>query len=306
MTFGLTDKLADEIIFAMENQNSLFVFDAEKNRVVAVDSELVAEDLIEKEKGYVLPSWDSEDGFNLLEEFADSVVEQKIRAELKQILSNGRGVFKNFKNTLKKYPSLERRFHSFKEKKMRSVVLDWYNSLRENWGLEAFNPKENLDEADDLLREDFLFCEFSPKEEEDCIAKEAGEIAEEIKDFYPEKVGSAIAHFWLRRFDDFISDSCGFICRTTSEDFAGCLLFSLQNSSQNETAFFTACFVNQNYRCLGIAQKLFFYCISSLKKRGIHWFIIAETSVPEFLEPLLNRCGFEKVGSVYLAHLADN
>lgn len=314
MTFNLTNKIVDEIIFAMENQNSLFVFDAEKNQVVPIDSEIVAEDFVEKQKGYVLPSWDSDDGFNLLEEFAETVREQTLHVELNQILSNGRGVFKNFKIALKKYPAVERRFHSFKEKKMRSVVLDWYNSLRENWGLDAINP-DNFEDSDDLLREDFQFGEYNPKEDKDCVAKEAGEIAKEIKAFYPEEVGSAIAHIWLRKFNDLISDSCGFICRTTSDDFAGCLLFSLEESSENRnentnknqnTAFLTVCFVNQNYRCLGIMQKLFFYCISSLKKRGIHWFIIAENQLPEFLEPLLNRCGFEKIGSVYLANVADN
>lgn len=313
MTFNLTNELADEICFAMENQASLFLFDAEKNQVEPVESEIIADDLVEKEKGYVLPSWDSDDGFNLMEDFAETVSDAKIRSEFLQILSNGRGVFKNFKFALKKYPAVERRFYTFKQKKMRSVVLDWYNSLRENWGLEAINPG-NFEESDDLLKVDFQFGEYNPKEDKDCIAKEAGEIAEEIRAFYPEKVGLAIAHFWLRRFNDLISDSCGFICRTTSDDFAGCLLFSLEESSKNKNenndknqnaAFLTACFVNQNFRCLGIAQELFFDCISSLKKRGVRWFIIAEIQIPEFMKPLLTRCGFEKVGSVYLANLAD-
>ncbi len=348
MTFGITDKIVDDIIFAMENQNSLFVFDAEKNQVVAIDSEIVADDLVEQEKGYVLPVWEPENGFKLLEDFTGTLQNAKIRAELRQILSNGRGVFKNFKNALKRYPSLERCFHTFKTKKMRSVVYDWYNSLRENWGLESFSFSQNQENSNDLLKQDFQFSEYNPKEDADCIAKEAGEIAEEIKDFYPEKVGLAIGQHWLRKFNDLIPDSCGFVCRTTSDDFAGCLLFSLPESigsescdselsnskfldsksnnsksldskskdskssdlksskNQNEAAFFTACFVNQNYRCMGIAAELFFSCVSLLKERGIQWFIIAETSVPEFLEPLLNRCGFEKSGSVYLAHLADN
>lgn len=333
MTFGITDKIVDDIIFAMENQNSLFVFDAEKNQVAAIDSEIVADDLVEQEKGYVLPVWEPEDGFKLLEDFTGTLQNAKIRAELRQILSNGRGVFKNFKNALKRYPSLERCFHTFKTKKMRSVVYDWYNSLRENWGLESFSFSQNQENSNDLLKQDFQFSEYNPKEDADCIAREAGEIAEEIKDFYPEKVGLAIGQHWLRKFNDLIPDSCGFVCRTTSDDFAGCLLFSLPESigsesknskslnsgfsdskssdlksskNQNEAAFFTACFVNQNYRCMGIAAELFFSCVSLLKERGIQWFIIAETSVPEFLEPLLNRCGFEKSGSVYLAHLADN
>lgn len=353
MTFGITDKIVDDIIFAMENQNSLFVFDAEKNQVAAIDSEIVADDLVEQEKGYVLPVWEPEDGFKLLEDFTGTLQNAKIRAELRQILSNGRGVFKNFKNALKRYPSLERCFHTFKTKKMRSVVYDWYNSLRENWGLESFSFSQNQEDSNDLLRQDFQFSEYNPKEDAGCIVKAAGEIAEEIKDFYPEKVGLAIGQHWLRKFNDLIPDSCGFVCRTTSDDFAGCLLFSLPESkdsescdlkskysescdlksldsksldsksvdskskdlksldlksseNQNEAAFFTACFVNQNYRCMGIAAELFFSCVSLLKERGIHWFIIAETSVPEFLEPLLNRCGFEKSGSVYLAHLADN
>lgn len=302
MFFELTEKLVEDVIFAMENQNSLFVFDAEKGEITAVDSEIVVDDLVEKEKGFTLPSWDSEDGFNLREEFVQTVTDAKIRTELRQVLTNGRGVFRNFKNVLKQYPQTDRQFYSFKEKKMRSVVYDWYNSLRESWGLESLNC--DTDDFSDLTREDFQFSGYNPSEDKDCIVREAGDIAEEIKAGFPDEAGDAIAQLWLRRFNYFTREKTeGVVCRTLSDDFAGCLLFSLAESSQNTAAFFTVCFVKQNYRGIGIARELFSKCIPDLKKRGVHYFIIAEVSVPDYLEPLLTRCGFEKKGSVYLVNL---
>ena len=62
--------------------------------------------------------------------------------------------------------------------------------------------------------------------------------------------------------------------------------------------------MNQNYRGLGIARELFSRGISLLKEHGIQEFIIADSALPDYLEPLVARCGFEKKGSVYTADLA--
>ena len=100
MTFELTKSVIDDIIFSMEDQNSEFVFDAEGSCVVPLDSFLQteAEELEENENIYPLPRWTSDDGFKIMEEFVEVLRIPSVKEELEQILANGRGVFRNYKN----------------------------------------------------------------------------------------------------------------------------------------------------------------------------------------------------------------
>lgn len=306
MTFELTKSLIDDIIFSMEDQNGDFAFDAKNACVISLDSMLRSEidELDDNESLYSLPEWNSDDGFKLMEDFEESVRIPKIKMELHQALSNGRGVFRNFKNVLKQYPHIEKRFQAYKESKMRSVVVEWYNSLRESWGLEKLS--QDIEDYTELIQEDFEFQTYNHQKDDDCIITEAKKIADEIKADFNGEEGFAIAHYWLRKFDfEEASDIGGIVCRTTSDEFAGCLLFTDCKSFAKNVVALTAVFVNQNYRGIGITRELFSRSLSLLKKRGIQQFIIVDSALPDFLEPLIARCGFEKRGSVYIAELAD-
>ena len=310
MTFELTKSLIEDIIFSMEDQDGEFALDASQGCVISLDSMLQSEieELDENDSLYSLPLWTSNDGFEIMEDFAESVRIPKVRSELEQVLSNGRGVFRNYKNLLNKYPHIEKQFHTFKEKKMRAVVLDWYNSLRESWGLEKLN--QDFDDYDDLIQQDFEFIPYNQTKDYDCILAEAKKIAEEIKEDFTGEAAKAIAHFWLRRFELESGDSkqlpfLGIVARTTAEDFAGLLLFSDCSSFAKKVVALTAIFVNQNFRGLGIARELFSRSISYLKSSGIQSIIIADSALPDFLESLIARCGFEKKGSFYVLEKAD-
>lgn len=306
MVFELTKSVIDDIIFSMEDQNSEFLFDAESACVVPLDSldGDGTDELEENENLYPLPEWNSDDGFEIMEKFAESVRVPKIQQELQQVLANGRGVFRNFKNVLKLYPHIEKRFHAFKEAKMRSVVVDWYNSLRDSWGLEKLS--QDFEDYEDLVQQDFEFRPYNHQEDSDCILKEAELISGELKESFDGEAGQLAAHLWMCKFDyEKLAVPCGILCRTLSGDFAACLLFSQYKSSfaKNSVAL-TSVFVNQNYRGLGLARELFSRGISYLKEQGIQS-IIADSVLPDFFEPLLARCGFEKKGSFYVADLAD-
>ena len=304
MQFELTESIIDEILFSMENQDDEFLFDAKNQVVVPVASMEQSEldELGENENLYSLPRWASNDGFNLMEKFAENLHNPPIQKELLHVLSNGRGVFRNYKTVLKQYPEVEQRFHAFKNKEMRATVYEWYNALRESWGLEKLN--QDFEEYDELTQEDFEFSEYNHEKDSDCVLKEAEKIATEIKTEFKGETARAIAHFWLRKFDyEEPSSVCGIISRTLSGEFAGSLLFSHCSSFAKNVVALTSVFVAQNYRGLGIARELFSRGISSLKEHGIHQIIIADSALPDFLEPLIARCGFEKTGSVYTAEL---
>ena len=107
MIFELTDSLCAEILHAMDNQQQTFVLDAEKLKTVQIDCASDF-DTVDEENIYSLPLWDSADGYNLLESFINKYKGVKAYGELKQVLAEGRGVFKNFMYTLNQYPDIER------------------------------------------------------------------------------------------------------------------------------------------------------------------------------------------------------
>ena len=293
MVFELTDSIAQSILFAMENQEADFVLDAASGSVVPA-----AEKSADEETVYTLPAWDSHDGYEMLESFVSDLHAPKARQELKNVLIAGRGVFRNFKAAIKRYPEVERKWHFYKEKQLRFRLMEWYNALRESWGLQALS--EDIDDYDDLIEEDFVFRAYNPVQDKDCVANGADALCEECKESAEGELGQAYAALW-RQCDTMGKSENGFVCRTLTDDFAGCLLISPIPSCAKQTVVATRFFVNQNYRGLGIARALLSFCMSQLREHGIRWFII--TRIPQILEPMLIRSGFEKNDFGFVADL---
>ncbi|MCR5725295.1 MAG: GNAT family N-acetyltransferase [Treponema sp.] len=295
MIFDLTDSLAAAILYAMENQEERSVLDAEHALLVPAGSVAV-----DGEKVYSLPQWTSADGFKMLEDFVFSLGESAAKAELKAVLISGRGVFRNFKNVLKSFPEVERRWHVFKDMQLRSRLMEWYNALRESWGLEAL--AQDFDEYDDLTEQDFTFSTYDAARDADGVAYAAHAVAEELSKTYAGELGRAAADLFLACCSRVLPEQkSGLVCRSFTDDFAGCLLFAPCPSPAKETVVLTDFFVVQNYRGLGIARELMMHCLSQLKERGIHWFIIANTTIPQTLDSLIARMGFERKGTVLAA-----
>ena len=160
MQFELTDALADQILFAMEDQNGEYVLDVRTGVVADVS------DLAEPggaDSVYPLPEWGSADGFRLMEGFAASLRNPIVRTELTRALEKGRGVFRAFKDVLSSRPEIERLWFAYKEKQMRQEIVDWYNALREEWGLARIGDEP--EDTEDLVLEDFKFRPAEPGDE---------------------------------------------------------------------------------------------------------------------------------------------
>lgn len=150
--FELSDELADQIRFAMENQEEMFLLDT-------VEAQLVrACEVAEEDPGRFLPlpEWASLDGFNLMEGFTATLRNPLMRTELHHILQSGKGVFRLFKDALRPRPEIERLWFRYKDREMRRRVIDWYNDLREVWGLERL-AEERESGTDELVHSDFSF-----------------------------------------------------------------------------------------------------------------------------------------------------
>ncbi len=315
MTFELTDSLLNDIIFAMENQNCTSVFDAGENRIVTVnndcgiyDDPLLNEDKeileeVDEETIYSLPEWTSADGFEVMENFAEQCRAPLVQKELKTCLQSRRGVFRNFKNILKMYPEVEQKWFAYKDKAMHSKVNEWYNNLRESWGLERLEG-DFIEETEELVQSDFEFIEYDSLRDKEAVDCAVEILAEEYKSNFKGSLGLSLADLW--KFQSSYSKSenkHGFVCYSHSKEFLGCILVSSCPSSSKEAVTVTDFFVNQNYRGLGIGRELLEKCWTSLNQNGIHWIIFSNTIIPESMESLLTQFPVEKIGSGYIANL---
>jgi len=302
MTFDLTESLVNDILFAMEDQDNVLKLDSCKGMLV-----LEEDSTDEKDRFYDLPVWSSEDGYNLMEEFTNNLYAPNVHSELRHVLVSGRGVFRNFKNVLKFYPETEKKWHLFKNAKMRDRVTLWYNDLRESWGLEKLFLTEDSDEStEELLLNDFEFREFILAKDANEIEKGTESAVQELKTQFSNDLGSAIACMW-KKLSSYSTDTSkfGFVCRTLTEEFAGCVLLDFCPPETAKTAVITDFFVVQEYRGLGIGEELLTKALSFCKKRGIRYIIICNTFIPQFMENLLFQKRFFKIGSGYAVDLNE-
>ena len=147
----------------------------------------------DSDRYYSLPVWDSISGFKLMEQFVTALKNALVADKLRNILSSGKGVFRNFKNVLKEYPEIEKQWFSFKEQKMKQVILSWYNDLRDFWGLEhlGFEPEENSE----LVQDDFFFRSFQ-EADRNTLRASVDSAVRDINENYKGESGSVLALLW--------------------------------------------------------------------------------------------------------------
>lgn len=298
MIFELTGELTDAIISALENQEKRFIVDAGSNSLV----EKTDTSVCDEEKYYELPKWDSADGFSLMEAFTNNLHSPIARNDLQTVLRSGKGVFRGFKDVLKSYPEVEKKWHYFKNKQLVSYVNQWYNSLRETWGLEKLDCE--IEETEDLLSDDFVFSPYDFT----CDGNEVLECIDSVAHDYcaslPGEIQNALSDLWKARAGDGLGkNACGFVCRSFSKEFVGSAIFAPCLDNAPNTVLLTSFFVQEKYRGLGIGRKLFEQSVAELKKRRFKWVLIANTIIPETMTSLLLCSGFTQIGSGYIADL---
>ena len=300
MVFNLTDELSDLIMSSMENQNERFLVDARSNSLIEVDSSVKPDGNLY----YVLPEWTSAAGFELRKEFVDRLYSPVVRDELQIVLHSGRGVFRKFKDVLKLYPEFDRKWHLYKTHKMHIYITNWYNNLREEWGLEKLDQEP--DETDDLVKNDFLFDLYNAEHDGEIIIDEIMKTASFFNTEWPEIVGSAVLSLWNYqfRYGD-IHAAVGFVCRTLSGEFVGCITVVPCPEKSEQIVTVTSFFVLENFRGLGIGKELFSMCLSLLRDRHFMWVLIADIFIPNTMLPLLQRAGFKKIESGFIMNLSE-
>jgi len=299
MTFTLNDSLLNSILSALENQEKAFLLKADDGTLVEKTEQIKADDDIY----YSLPEWTSANGFALREDFVKKVYSPLVREELLEVLHSGRGVFRNFRNVLRNYPEVEKKWHIFKTRTMYSYINDWYNSLREVWGLEKLDCIPESDEM--LLHDDFIFRDYDSAQDKQEIVQNIHVFFQEADENIPDEIKTALYEMWRNQFEQNESSMfpTGCVCRTLSDDFAGCITASPVTEKEKKVMVITSLFVPELFRGLGIAGELLSMFLLKLKESGKKWVLLPNTALPEFLMPLLLRTGFEQIGTGYIAKL---
>ena len=300
MVFALTERLADEILQALENQEQKFLVDAQNSILVSSENFSADEDSF-----FSLPECKSSDGVALMEDFVSTLHSPIAKDELQQILHSGRGVFRNFKDTLKKYPEVEKLWHRFKNRKMRLYINGWYNQLREIWGLEKLDHEP--EETGDLIQDDFNFESYSSSNHEEVLFNLKNAASGEIENSASEELKRALFDLWIQQFEEGnLQTQIGIVCHSNSDEFAGCItakpVYGKTNSrGTDKIVVLTSFYVLEKFRGLGIGSELLELFINTLKDQKKKWVLLTNTIIPDSLMPLLIRNGFERMGSGFVA-----
>lgn len=170
--FELTDELIDQIIFCMEDQSNEYRIDINTGDLITVETA--------HEETIPIPEWKSSDGFLMMEKFISSLHNPVYKEELRNVLSFGRGVFKNFKNIVKAHEPLKKRWYNFKDGYMKDLVVEWYTTYREAWHFEKIGT-DTL-ETENLILSDFTFSSDCSRWENDISRAEEEFIQEVFKE----------------------------------------------------------------------------------------------------------------------------
>jgi N-acetylglutamate synthase-like GNAT family acetyltransferase len=258
MRFELTEAILDDILFSMEDQDGIFFIDTQEGVVITEWDERDALENDEKGRFIGLPEWDSSSGFRLMERFAATIRNPLIRNELSSALNQGRGVFRAFKNAINFHPEAEKLWFSFKEKEMKREIINWYNGLREEWGLEKIGLEP--EETSDLVLEDF------------CIREFRDEDSNEIIDEAPA-----------------LMDPVRLIAESGNGEFVG----HISAERKNNTLFIRALEVKSQYRGLGIGKALLDHFLINIKPLSVSEVYIDLPTETEWFSRALIREGFE-------------
>jgi GNAT superfamily N-acetyltransferase len=251
MRFELTEALTDNLLFSMEDQDGDFLLDMHEG--VVVERGAVFDEDSDATGGpgrYIdLPTWNSADGYRLMERFAAGCKNTLIRAELTSALDQGKGVFRAFKDALNGYPEAEKRWFAFKKREMKQKIIRWYNALRDAWGLERIGTEP--EETDDLVLEDFMFRK--PNSQDTAAAAELHHrISEEGNQ-------TGVDTAWLQDPQG-VCDGLALVAETGGGDFAG----YIATTCIGDTLYIHALEVKAEYRGLGIGETLFSRLLDTL------------------------------------------
>ena len=296
--FEMSDEIVRRISFAMENQDSRYLMDMEKGALVLLDDVERGErpaprGPVDPAARYqALPEWKSADGFQLMEHFLTELHNPMVRSRLSEILHSGKGVFRRFKDCLREYPEVQRRYHVSKYRYMRTAIMSWYNQFRELSGLDTVELGVD-EELDDLVMSNIDIHEV--RRVPQAVISELDRQA-----FYESAKGTPdeIVRYLYRRRRARLPDpgdthSVVFGAYTATEDLCGFLWATRDSTETAKTIYLMhQVYVLPEHRGLGIGTSLLEYAIRAFRKDRAVAVVARFPGNEDLIDGLLNRNGF--------------
>jgi len=229
----------------MENQDGDYLLDTNKTVIVDIKNNDYDDetDFDDDERFILIPDWTTNDGYRLMEKFTANLKSPVVRQELSDTLNSKKKVFRAFKDILEQYPETGKLWLTFKKKEMKNKISAWYNSLREEWGLEPLGVEPEDNSA--LVLEDFVLREGNSGDLENALALHKL-CVEQKKD-----VPSFAIYEEMNPFV-FPGDFC-FVAESASGEFSG-FICAVKNASSRLQI--RALEVKPEYRGLGLGKTL--------------------------------------------------
>lgn len=314
--FECSDELVRQIIFAMENQNNRYLMDTELGVLVRVDNlppeEIPAADDVELDPGrryQPLPAWTSADGFQLMERFLAELHNPVARNALQEILLSGKRVFRRFKDTIREYPEVEKRYFRFKFLEMRRLVWEWYATLRELAGLDAQEVGADQ-ELDDLVLTEITVAPLviTAPDATPPVLRDLDHRA--FVEAFPDLPSALREHLYQRRITRELlppedPQVVLYGARTPLDDLCGFLWAQREDLGRSPAATVLEIhqlFVFPEYRGLGIATSLLEQVLHDASRRAPGEYVISRLPGTEAsLAALMRTLEFQEIRRDYLA-----
>ncbi|PWR72616.1 UPF0158 family protein [Methanospirillum lacunae] len=127
----------DDVAEALDNctYDTRYILDLEKQEIIELSENMISDDEIqdvfeeidEDETGRYIPfpiRTDSRDGYADMQLFIETIEDQLIRNEAVQTIT-GSGAFRRFKDFIRFYPELEKRWFTWKDERASLRALEW-------------------------------------------------------------------------------------------------------------------------------------------------------------------------------------
>lgn len=291
--FDLSDKIVEQIVFAMEDQERKTVVDLETGEILPAEGR---EGLMYAEP----PTWSSREGFKLMEDFLSTVRQPSARRELYAALSRGRGVFKAFKEALARHEELERSFRDYKIKAMRRTIASWYDDQREALGLARLGPEP--EDTNELVASDLEIRLAGLSQARDLLAPLVDQAEEESLEVLP----ASLAAFEFDRLRDELEAEDDALVAIADDGEGGALGVALAfRCATGERAFgrIPFLYVGRDFRRMGLGRTLLESVAGGLKAEGIGSIVVDSPFLPPEMAPALAALGYQPYGLRCLSRL---
>ncbi len=298
----LTEEIVDQIIFGMENQEKNYKFDLVKGDIVPFEELQERNDDDDTERYIKLPQWRPVDGFHLMERFVAYIKNPIYRQEMRDALNGGKGVFRRFKDVLKRYDPLEKQWFAFKEKEMRDIVRNWYGAINDS--LELSRLGEEPEETENLVLSDFVLKGGFGDWREKIVQAATTALRESL-----DEVSQTLKRFLLQTETAGTQDSDHIEvihAETPVGEFAGCIVGVYYDTGYNTLLDIRYIWIEPLYRGLGLSRLFIDRLTELAAEKGVMEAVIELLGNTLFLRSELEERGFREFGRRYSLQLESN